>query len=857
MLTAVVSHEDVRRVLDRQQRLFKDRFLFVVPVDEDLSTISWDGQGHVVRKVLLQKAHMFFSGNPGTRAFGLGQIHDSVEEFVEEFKSRKPCIHGSDAHDAASLFEPDQRRYLWIRADPTFNGLRQLLHEPETRVYLGERPPALAHVSQNATKYFSQVTFARTADGTPTQQWFEGTLPLNHGLIAIIGNKGSGKSALADVLALLGDARSQPHFSFLTKNRFLAPKLKLGRMFEATLQWQSGPASQKLLGEQIDTSAPERVKYIPQSYLEHICSELQESGPTAFDHELEDVIFSHVDPPDRVGHDTLPDLLAYRTEEKEAAIEQIAGRLRSVNHEIVALQNATTREHRAELEGRIGQRQEELEAHDAARPAEVLAPLAEGSESAETINAKQELAAVVGTIENLDERIGTARVHLERLNRQFAASERLLARIANLEVALGEFFDASAGDAATLELDVTAIVRLAVDRQSVQEQRTAIIKERAAIAASVSDEQDSLVRQRTQASNAADKIRSRLDEPNRRHQEYLRQLAKWTQRRAQIIGDAETAETLDGLRAALAELSQVPRKLQALKSDRLGLTRQIFALKRELLDDYQQLYSPVQRFVEAHAVSQETGALQFSASIAVDGLQSGLLGMLHQGRKGSFQGEEDGRERLQALLDRSDLTTMAGVEAYLGELEELLTSDHRETLPTPTQLRAQLRQGVEPCDIYDYLFGLSYLRPRFELLWRDKPLDQLSPGERGTLLLVFYLLIDRREVPLIIDQPEENLDNETITELLVPAIKFARERRQVIIVTHNPNLAVVCDADQIIHAHIDKADGNRITYTSGSIEDPCITELIVNVLEGTKPAFDLRDAKYDVLERPRELSEPT
>ena len=380
MLTAVVSHEDVRRVLDRQQRLFKDRFLFVVPVDEDLSAISWDGQGHVVRKVLLQKAHMFFSGNPRTRDFGLGKTHDWVEAFVEEFKSRKPCIHGSDAHDAASLFEPDQRRYLWIRADATFNGLRQLLHEPETRVYLGESPPALTHVRQHATKYFSQVTISRTADATPAQQWFEGTLPLNHGLIAIIGNKGSGKSALADVLALLGDAGSQPYFSFLTKNRFLAPKLKLGRMFQATLEWQAGPASRRLLSEQIDSSTPERVKYIPQSYLERICSELQESGPTGFDYELGDVIFSHVGAPDRLGHDTLADLLVYRTEEKEAAIEQLVRRLRSVNHEIVALQDATTREHRAELEGRIAQRQEELKAHEATHPAEVPAP-SEGSES--------------------------------------------------------------------------------------------------------------------------------------------------------------------------------------------------------------------------------------------------------------------------------------------------------------------------------------------------------------------------------------------------------------------------------------------------------------------------------------------
>ena len=127
-------------------------------------------------------------------------------------------------------------------------------------------------------------------------------------------------------------------------------------------------------------------------------------------------------------------------------------------------------------------------------------------------------------------------------------------------------------------------------------------------------------------------------------------------------------------------------------------------------------------------------------------------------------------------------------------------------------------------------------------------MDQLSPGERGTLLLVFYLLIDRRTDPLIIDQPEENLDNGTIARLLVPAIRFAKEQRQLLMVTHNPNIAVVCDAEQVVHAEVDKTDGNRVTYTSGSIEDPEITRLIVDVLEGTKPAFDLRDDKYGVLD---------
>jgi predicted ATPase len=126
----------------------------------------------------------------------------------------------------------------------------------------------------------------------------------------------------------------------------------------------------------------------------------------------------------------------------------------------------------------------------------------------------------------------------------------------------------------------------------------------------------------------------------------------------------------------------------------------------------------------------------------------------------------------------------------------------------------------------------------------DKELSELSPGERGTLLLIFYLLVDKNDIPLIIDQPEENLDNQTVYELLVPCMKEAKQRRQIVIVTHNPNLAVVCDAEQVICADLDKKDNYKMNYISGAIESPAINKAVVDILEGTMLAFANRDSKY-------------
>jgi len=143
-----------------------------------------------------------------------------------------------------------------------------------------------------------------------------------------------------------------------------------------------------------------------------------------------------------------------------------------------------------------------------------------------------------------------------------------------------------------------------------------------------------------------------------------------------------------------------------------------------------------------------------------------------------------------------------------------------------------------------YISTLSHLKPIYNLQWDGKGVELLSPGERGQLLLIFYLLIDRNSTPLIIDQPEENLDNQTVYKVLVPCIKEAKEKRQVILVTHNPNLAVVCDAEQIICVKMDKKDNNTVSYATGAIENPVINHKIVEILEGTEPAFNVRKSKY-------------
>jgi energy-coupling factor transporter ATP-binding protein EcfA2/histidinol phosphatase-like PHP family hydrolase len=116
---------------------------------------------------------------------------------------------------------------------------------------------------------------------------------------------------------------------------------------------------------------------------------------------------------------------------------------------------------------------------------------------------------------------------------------------------------------------------------------------------------------------------------------------------------------------------------------------------------------------------------------------------------------------------------------------------------------------------------------------------KLSLGQQQSVLLALMLSSDS-DRPLIIDQPEDNLDGEFIYSTLVPVLRRAKERRQVIIVTHNPNVAVLGDAEQII---VMKAMNDRGTIVArGSIDHVATRDAACAILEGAREAF-LRRAK--------------
>lgn len=123
-------------------------------------------------------------------------------------------------------------------------------------------------------------------------------------------------------------------------------------------------------------------------------------------------------------------------------------------------------------------------------------------------------------------------------------------------------------------------------------------------------------------------------------------------------------------------------------------------------------------------------------------------------------------------------------------------------------------------------------------------INEGSPGQKCAALLAFIL--NSGDNPLIIDQPEDDLDNSLIYNLVVKSIRKIKNRRQIIIVTHNPNIPVLGDAEGIII--LERNSEGKVVFRenkkAGCIEEKVIRQGICNIMEGGEDAFRKREAKY-------------
>jgi ATPase involved in DNA repair (fragment) len=820
-----------------------------------------------VRRDIYHISDMVFSGNDNDRRYFLGQKSDNLAKVKEKCGSLKPCIHGSDAHTEDKLFAPDNDRYCWIKADPTFDGLKQLIYEPEDRIYIGKEPPLLGRVASNKTKYIESLNI-RKKDGYDNKNgvWFdEVNIELNKELVAIIGNKGNGKSALSDIIGLLGNTHNagekQKNLSFLTAKKFR--KKGYAENFEANLVWADGFGVNETmcLADEIDKNAPEKVRYLPQNYFERLTNDLKSEG---FEDTLKGVIFSHMPEQYKLGCRSFDELIEEKTRIIDSDLRAIRNDVNKISKSIIKLEEKKHPDYLNKINGQIKEKEKELKSHMVNKPEQVADPSKDHSPEAKAKISKayESIAQLNQQNIKLAEKIEGAKQRLNTVAKNKEEIKQLIDKTSQLELDLTKFKQENGDVFSKFKLNIDEIIKVSFNKKIIDEKLKEINKELDDLERELRSKKDISTDQNIK--NDADrekayqssfvasqeiirqKIKSKTDElskPEKEYQAYIEKLAQWERRKKDIEGDSSKVDSLKYLKA---EKEYVEKKLDddlaERRKARLDKSLEIFNKQQEIIDIYSVLKESVDSAISQGGEFADKFNMRIDVGFKLDeGFVDNFLGYINKNRKGTFQNADTGT--VSAMVDSINLSEEDGVRQLLDSSIRWLEEDERNE--SDIQKRNISDQVNKVKEFYDFLFSLEYLTPSYDLKQDGKSLDQLSPGEKGAVLLVFYLMIDKEDIPLIVDQPEDNLDNKSVFEVLTHFIRIAKKRRQIIMVTHNPNLAVGADAEQIIYTSLDKTNGkNKFSVECGSIENPDINKRIVDILEGTKPAFDKRKLRY-------------
>lgn len=775
-----------------------------------------------------------------------GSKKQDIEDYRKHvFKciDERPVIICSDNHDPRNY---DIREYLWIKAEKSFNGLKQAIIHPRERVYIGEEPPKVASLRKNPEKYIYRFKVSKRNDAVNSDNWFDFDIGLNTGLTTVIGNKGSGKSAFADLIGYMGKSENEQHFSFLSKNRFAKEDNKFNFDYEGEITWCDREIHTSENFSILDNMRGfPLVRYLPQRYIEETCNSLDKK----FQNEIDNVIFSYVDIDKRGNAVNLKELVENKQVGILKSIDQIKIELSSINEKIIRLERKKSSSYIKECEDKYNYWLNELKRHESNIPKEVTKPKDEDNNKKELKLIDEYNKIILENKEKINSSqdfIGKERVCIEKLNsflNEIDIEKNKIFELKEEADSLSEKYEIIP------EIDISLFVQLEgienkikLANKNIKESEELISDsfDKSKYKESLTPEEieedyklaKSLVHKNYLLEIKINELKEKLDRPQLIYQKYMDELKAWEEKKEKIIGDEQTQSSLTYAKKEYEYLEEMLDKdLKYLIESRKVKIKELYNLyseKKKILDE---IYKPIEEKLDI-ILRHIKDKVRFKASMSVNPEFSfNILSYINQSVQSKYRGKSEGKAFVDTLIRTYNISEFDGIYSLIKNLMDEISGDEDKA-----DLLVKKRQ-----EFYDYICSLSYLNVGFSLKMGDKELEQLSPGEKGSVLLIFYLALDQEEKPLIIDQPEDNLDNQSVFDKLVPCVLEAKKNRQVIIITHNPNLAIACDSELIIYS---ENTGNHIEYISGAIEDDDIKDKIVDILEGTMPAFELRTSKY-------------
>jgi len=757
----------------------KNRYLVWLPYDEYGGIDNVDPEQDKYFKLgLINKAHIIGSSNAKQINFFVWKSGKYREEEIKKWLNNRkiPCIKGSDAHEINYPFgklknESSQPidKYCWIKADPTFEGLKQIIYEPEPgdRVWIGSDVPD----RKGNYQIIKKIRFNNTND-------FPEEIEFNQNLCSIIGSRSSGKSALLNYITHVIDPelveKELEIKSAGEGEEYRWEKIKINYEVE----WQDGFVSRR------ETKNSRKILYLPQNYLFE-----KSKDPNEIKRKIEPILFKKFPEFER----------QYKKSIK--GIENLNKEITDLVEKWFQLMNLIikSKERNKDLGDKKAIEEEKQKIEQKINEYKKKYSLSENEiKTYQDIRNKE--TELKSKIDQSDEELKLIK---SVLGEEGAFKDLKLELKPTLDLLPREFSEKINNELIRNKKDVL---------ESINKIACYYKKN---LAKNISKSKDEL-------NKILDNNRSLLDKYKKN--EELEKLV------------VKVNEYGDTLRIINNNEDEIKLKVKELKDIEMNI--------KQLIQDREKIINSLKDSIDN--LNQENSDIKFDIEYKI--------------------GEEDESKVSQKINTRERTSFVQDYELQIKSIRE-----------NPDQLLQDIYSGNQKINS-----GYKKEEVVIELLTLTETIlfvgkmegdriggfleTTMTPGRRALFLLRLILAESDEKWPILIDQPEDNLDSKSITKEIVPFLKEKKKERQIIMVSHNANFVIGADSEQIIVANRNGSespneDGKQFNYLTGSIEytkekDKSIKDTLSSqgirehaclILDGGKDAFEHRRNKYNIL----------
>lgn len=722
------------------------------------------------RKALYKTSHLILSAKASDIDFFQGKKDKLPDKIM-------PCVWGCDAHSYDKIFEPKDnagnltKRYCWVKADPTWEGLKQVLCEPEFRVKIQEFCPA------DRIDNYRIIDKVAIEDNVSPHRFSNEYIYFNENLTCIIGLKSTGKSILLQNIAnAINPEEVANRFEIVYENR---SKKKFE--FPVKVFWKDGLVSSS------DNDTNKKIIYIPQSYLNKLMDDLAEK--TEIDNIIENIINQSKD------YNTLNNIF------KQDLIS-IQKELDSLVIDLIYKQNS--------------------------------------------INTQLNIIKDLGNIESIQKNIYELKNKKEKLAKSLNISEY---DIKQYDEALGlnikfnvELEELMADKLSILNTD--NIVRF-IDFGFIKSKGIKIKLEKC------TNDINGIVANNWNAYKT-DLLKEMEDQIEKCNKKIVENDKIITKLKPQIDSNTEIKNIENKLRAEEENLREIEKEQNLLKIEQ---------------EEFKKILSKITNLTTKREFRYDKFAEDFK-NLNFENTNENFKIIAVKRRRINYFKEEFSKIFTQSALKTiyngvfKDLDNCLVENEYDEPCKEafilsILNNENKKVLMAKYDVNQAVKEILKDFDNIIFTVELD-----------GDLIENMSPGKKALVLLKLLISLDKSKYPILIDQPEDDLDNLSIVSELVTFIRERKNDRQIILVTHNANLVLGCDAEEIIVANQEiinnpksKNKSFQFEYRSGSIENTNITDEstflgsrgiqnhICEILEGGKEAFNSRKNKYTALNK--------